>query len=47
MYLPLELVQAIVNYLQTKPYNEVAGMLAAIQKIDMEDKNKSLEEPKQ
>jgi hypothetical protein len=47
MYLPLELVQAIVNYLQTKPYNEVAPFLAEIHKIDMEDKNKSLKDSKE
>ena len=30
--LPTNLVQAIVNYLQSRPYQEVAGLIAEIMK---------------
>jgi len=43
MYLSVELVQAIANYLQKMPYKDVAVMLSEIQKADQENGAKSLE----
>lgn len=38
MQLSEELVQAIANYLSTKPFNEVQGFIGAIQKEAMMNK---------
>ncbi len=33
LILPVDLGQGLVNYLQTKPYNEVANFLQALQQL--------------
>lgn len=43
--IPQEILQAVVNYLATKPYNEVVNIIGAIQKEvkEVEEKEATVE----